>query len=242
MKSKINLYLIIFLLTASGCTNTNDDNIIPIQAEFLYQFTQDTEGWIGDFADYPHEGEDFYDLEFEYSVLPSPINETKGSLKISGNNHSDDLFMFAKKKLSGLAPDTSYQLTFNIEFASDVADNMTGVGGSPGESVYIKAGATRVEPAKKLNLSDNYYRMNIDKSNQAQSGKDMIIIGDFSNDTDKNIYTLKKVTNKTPFLVQTDSNGELWILVGTDSGFEATTTIYYNKIQVILTLPINNGK
>jgi len=54
----------------------------------------------------------------------------------------------------------------------------------------------------------------------------------------KIIYTLKKVINKA----QTDTNGELCHLAGTDSGFEATTTIYYNKVQVIMTRPINDGQ
>ena len=85
--------------------------------------------------------------------LPDPLDESKGSLKISGNNHSDDLFMFIKRKISGLAPNISYQVTYNMEFVSNVADNMAGAGGSPGESVFIKAGATQVEPKKMLDTS-----------------------------------------------------------------------------------------
>ena len=62
----------------------------------------------------------------------------------------------------------------------------------------------------------------------------MIVIGDFSNDTDKNVYALKTVTNGTPFQAKANENGELWLVVGTDSGFEGKTTIYYNRIEVIL--------
>lgn len=233
MKSKTILLLILSFSFVFGCENKNDDTT-PEQLEFLYYFLSDTEGWVGDFADYPQGEEYFYELVFEYSTLPYPLDETKGSLKISGDNHSDDLFMFVKKKISGLTPNTTYQLTFNIEFASNAADGMIGVGGSPGESVSIKAGATQVEPVKELDIHDNYYRMNIDKSNQAQSGKDMIVIGDFSNDTDQNIFILKSVTNQTPFQAQANNSGELWFVVGTDSGFESTTTIYFNKIEVIL--------
>ncbi len=232
MKLKTSLILIIFLLIGFGCTNTNNDKKTPV--EFIYQFSSDAEGWVGDFADYPQGEESFYELMFEYSNLPDPLDETKGSLKISGNNHSDDLFMFVKRKVSGLTPNASYQLTFNIEFASNVADSMVGVGGSPGEDVFLKAGATQIEPMKELDAQDNHYRMNIDKSNQSQGGEDMIVIGDFSNDTNQNVYTLKTVTNKIPFQVQANNNGELWFVVGTDSGFEATTTIYYNNIEVIL--------
>jgi hypothetical protein len=60
----------------------------------------------------------------------------------------------------------------------------------------------------------------------------MVVIGDFSNDTDQEAYTLKTVSNETPFGAETDENGNLWIIIGTDSGFEATTTIYYNSVKV----------
>lgn len=230
IKLKTVLYLIIVLLT--GCETS--DNSTPIQNEFSYQFSSDAEGWAGDFADYPQGAESFYELLFEYSILPYPLDETNGSLKISGNNHSDDLFMFIKKKISGLMPNASYQLIFTVEFASNVADGMVGIGGSPGEGVTIKAGATQVEPVKELDAYDNYYRMNIDKSNQSQGGEDMMVIGDFSNDTDQNVYTLKSVTSQTPFQVQANSDGELWLVVGSDSGFEGTTSIYYSKIEVLL--------
>ena len=91
-----------------------------------------------------------------------------------------------------------------------------------------------MEPVKELDAYDNYYRMNIDKSNQSQGGEDMMVIGDFSNDTDQNVYTLKSVTSQTPFQVQANSDGELWLVVGSDSGFEGTASIYYSKIEVLL--------
>jgi len=231
MKLRTSLYPVIFLLLCLGCSK--DDNHQKVI--FSFQFLSDSEAWTGDFADYPAGEEDFYELLFEYSTLPAPLDETKGALKISGNNHSDDLFMFIKRKISGLNPEATYKVSFIIQFATNVADNQFGVGGSPGEGVTIKAGATQIEPNKIPDIyDDSYYIMNIDKGNQIQGGIDMVTVGDFSNDTSQNIYTLKTVTNQTPFQVMANENGELWLVVGTDSGFESTTTIYYNQIYVIL--------
>ncbi|MCD4693477.1 MAG: T9SS type A sorting domain-containing protein, partial [Calditrichales bacterium] len=42
-----------------------------------------------------------------------------------------------------------------------------------------------------------------------------------------------------PFPITTDAGGEVWLIIGTDSGFEATTTLYYNKIDV--TFEITSG-
>jgi hypothetical protein len=227
MMEKITAIAILFVLFA--CSDKNLDQPDPV--EYYFDFAQGTNGWTGDFADYPVGEENFYELVFEHDTLPEPLDQNQFALKLSGSNHSDDLFMFAKRKVSGLEPNKVYYITFTLEFASNVPDNMVGVGGSPGESVYLKAGATVIEP-KKVTDSDNYYRMNIDKNNQSQSGEDMVVIGDFSNDTDQEAYTLKTVTNETPFGAETDENGNLWIIIGTDSGFEATTTIYYNSVKV----------
>lgn len=224
---KIAAVAILLLLFACSDKNLNQ----PDPVEFLFDFAEGTDGWTGDFADYPVAQELFYELVFTHDTLPEPLDRNQMAIRQSGNNHSDDLFMFIKRKVSGLEPNTVYYLTFSVEFATNVADGTPGVGGSPGESVYIKAGASATEPKKERD-GDNFYRMNIDKSNQAQSGKDMVVIGDFSNDTDQAVYTLKTVSNESPFGAATDENGNLWIIIGTDSGFEATTTIYYNSVKV----------
>lgn len=216
-----------FLMALFACSDKNLDQPDPV--EFYFDFAQGTDGWTGDFADYPVGLETFYELVFEHDTLPEPLDQGQMALKQSGNNHSDDLFMFIKRKFTGLEPGKVYYITFTIEFATNVADNMMGVGSSPGESVYLKAGAAAIEP-KKAKDDQNFYRMNIDKNNQSQSGEDMVVIGDFSNDTDQTVYTLKTVTNESPFGVSTDETGSFWIIIGTDSGFEATTTIYYNSV------------
>jgi hypothetical protein len=108
---------------------------------------------------------------------------------------------------------------------------MVGVGGAPGEGVTIKAGAVSIEPIKVLNTTENYYRMNIDKSNQTNSGADMKVIGNFANGTDAFTYIIKQLSTTTPISVRSNEQGEIWLVIGTDSGFEAKTTIYYNSIK-----------
>jgi hypothetical protein len=225
----------VLLITFTSCQKTDVAN--PVEPkEFSFKFQTNTDGWIGDFADYPNQPnvEYFYELEFSHSTLPSPLNTSDGTLRQSGNNHSDDLFMFVKKKITGLEPNKTYKIDLEIEIASNAATGSIGVGGAPGESVFIKAGASNIEPMKVLENSDSHYRMNIDKGNQAQDGANMKLIGDFANGTDLNVYKLKVLKTTSPISVKTNSNGEIWVIVGTDSGFEATTTIYYNTIKVII--------
>lgn len=226
LTGKVFILLAVLAGILFACKDEEDS---PEPLVFSYEFSSGTEGWTGGFADYPEGNDQFYELLFEYAMLPEPLDETTGALKISGNNHSDDLFMFAKRKISGLEPNTEYEVKITIEFASNVPDGTPGVGGSPGESVYIKGGASQQEPQPVVDDA-NWYRMNIDKGNQSQDGEDMLVLGDFSNDTGKNEYTLKTVSNSTLFPVTSDENGALWLIVGTDSAFEATTTIFFNRI------------
>ncbi len=224
----------VLLFTLFACNN-DDEDMRDQLVEKSYQFDSGTEGWVGDFADYPVGEAESYGLTFEQATLPSPLDQSNGALRLVGTNRSDDLFMFAKKQITGLEANKTYKITFTVEFASNVPDNMVGVGGSPGESVWIKAGATAIEPVPAEDDMD-YYRINIDKGNQSQGGADMVVLGDFSNDTDSDEYTLKTVTNNDPFYATTNVDGELWLIVGTESGFEATTDIYINSINVVLEL------
>lgn len=219
-----------FVFAFGACDDETEDDTRNQMAEFSYEFDSGMEGWEGDFADYPIGESEDYELEYEYSTLPEPLDEEEGALRMSGTNMSDDLFMFIKRKITDLDPSTTYEATFSVQFASDVPDGMVGVGGSPGESVIIKAGATTIEPVPVEDDMD-YYRMNIDKTSQSGDASDMIELGDFSNDTDQEVYTLKTVTSDQRFQVTTNQNGELWLIVGTESGFEANTNIFYNTIQ-----------
>ncbi|WP_242309694.1 hypothetical protein [Bacillus cereus group sp. BfR-BA-01524] len=202
-------------------------------------FNKGNDGWIGGFADYPVEDEAIYYLKFSNKYLPKEIKNKKSGLFISGVNRSDDLFMFTKKKLDEkvkLKPNTTYSLNFDFDIATNANKNEFGVGGAPGEAVHVKVGATTKEPLPQL---DNlrYYRMNIDKGNQAIEGKDAFNVGNLAKVSDSNNekYELKSFDNKKrPFVVKTDERAELWLFIGTDSGFESKTSIYIPRIKVTL--------
>jgi hypothetical protein len=78
--------------------------------------------------------------------------------------------------------------------------------------------------------------MNIDKGNQTQPGADMDTIGHVGVSDTTTVYTMKINDNiGHPFTFTTDHTGEAWLIVGTDSGFEAETALYYSNITVDFT-------
>ena len=111
-----------------------------------FDFSQSDSGFVPIFADYPNtEGVDeFY--EFRHSWGEVPIPGAGNGLFISGNNHSDDLFMGYVKMLDGFAPARTYRFTVSFKLATDVEGGLVGVGGSPGESVAVKCGVTSRGP------------------------------------------------------------------------------------------------
>lgn len=199
---------------------------------FSYDFVSGYQGWTGNFADYPVGSETYYELEFKRVPLPAPLNTGKYALMLSGNNHSDDLFMYLKRKITGLLPNTMYEVSFDVELASMYPTNENGIGGSPGEGVVIKAGATLIEPSRIIDVI-NHYRMNIDKGGQTTPGADADTIGHVGVTDTTTVYALINRNNIShPFQVMTDADGEVWIIIGTDSGHEGTTTLYYNHINI----------
>lgn len=194
-------------------------------------FSKSIEGWNWGFADYPEGVEEEWQFSVKQDTLPSPLDRTKKALRVSGSNHSDDLFMYITKKVKMPKANQSYEGTFEIDFATEAAEGSMGVGGSPAHSVYMGIGLVSIEPAKKM-TGDGHYRMNISKMSQSQDGDDMKVIGDVSNGKEDFVYTLVKRTGK--FTGKTDKDGNLWVIIGTDSGFEAVTTLYYTNVKVDL--------
>ena len=205
--------------------------------DFTYTFDNDDEGWVTGFADLPADyDQTMYELDSAWTELPDDLSGH--GIFMQGNNRSDDLFMFLKREVDGLEPGATYRATFRLILASDVPPGLVGVGGSPGESVYVKVGATTEEPLIVEDAS-GWLRMDIDKGNQATEGEDMINIGDMANPkltsgSTGSYELMEQHSSGRAFEVTADENGAIWFIAGTDSGFEGLTILYYDTITVVL--------
>lgn len=209
-----------------------------------FDFRHGAQGWEAGFAEYALEMEDMQ-LGEGIRPLPSELKIEGTGYYLEGMNHSDDLFMFLKRRLGtddGVVPGQEYRIKFTIVFASNAPSGAAGIGGPPGEAVFLKVGAFMVEPEVYLDSATNYYLMKVDKGpGNSGSGEAVSEVGHIANglsadeiDMENPPYVSLKRQHEHEYTVTASPDGELWLLIGTDSGFEGLTGIYYQSIAVIL--------
>jgi hypothetical protein len=200
---------------------------------FISNFENDDEGWTAGFADLPADfDQETFELDSGFRQLP--VGLEGNGVFLQGHNRSDDLFMFLKKQVTGLQPNGVYRVVVSLDLATNVPAGSFGIGGSPGESVYVKAAASPVEPTVAEDTG-GWLRIAIDKGNQASEGTEMVNVGNVSHpEVEDNEYRIKTLDSRDhPIEVTADGQGQVWLIVGTDSGFEGLSSFYYTRISYI---------
>lgn len=224
------LFSIAILLSVAlnGCGDSSSgDGQRPIRIEI--DFNNVSSEWQGGYSDYTP-GTEPSEFVAEARPLPSPY--VGNGFYTLGGNRSDDLFVYIKSQFAGFSPHTRYRVSFQVSFITNTPHGCVGVGGGP-DSVTVKAGASIIEPVTAW--TGMGYEMNIDKGIQSTGGNDALALGDIGNSSTDcyNLhYESKTLTSTTPLEITTDASGVLWLLFGMDSGFEASSHIYYQAISV----------
>ena len=233
MKKSIHLVLMLLAISFS-ITSCTDDEDLKATVVLETDFDQGANGWKAVFAEYPKDDSVFYELEAGIRPLPAPLDEGKKSFMLSGNNHSDALRMFLVKQVSGLEPSTSYRVQTEVELASMYPDGSVGAGGSPANSVFLVARFATL--GYTLKEGEGRYD-NIELTlNQDESIPESVLemdLGDVAIASGDFVYQLiSRQKASAPEVVRSDSQGRLWAIVGTWSGFEGISTLYYTQIKI----------
>lgn len=214
-------------LLLGACDKADDDS----DREFNYTFEKGTEGWTSYFSDYHVEGEDFYELDFKYTSLPLPLDTSRKAIMITGHNHSDDLICMVYRKMEGLQPNRIYAVTFNVDLASNTPSNSFGIGGSP--DIAIGAGGLSFAPSSRID-EEGLYRPNFTSQLQSKESNDTLkVLGTIGVGEDVHVFTMINRNNlNNPVNIAANDKGEMWLMIGTDSGYEGITTLYYTSIKI----------
>ena len=218
-----------FLVLTGFLLSCSDDEGQLDIFTLTYDFNSDEGSWTPGFTDYPipetPEDTEIYDWAYYYGDTAKASNGRK-VVMLTCNNVNGDVFMFLKKKVEGLKPNTRYNLIFDISVATNAIS---------GEGVILKVGGSDLEP--KTIIENNYYTLNLDKGNSLNSGESLISLGDCGAITTAYEYLEKNNgAYLYPLLAMTNSKGELWLIVGTDSLREGYNVVLYSRINVVFSV------
>jgi hypothetical protein len=220
----------------------NDElNLLPRELKFDFRLGNRA-GWRTGAADWPAGQRDDFQFDIDTRPLPGEIDPNSQGFLISFNNASDDVFGFIHYHLGGspgeLVRDRTYIAIITIDFASNAPSGAAGIGGAPGESVFLKAGITDVRPAIDPAQAANN-GLNVDHGEQSTDGAAASVVSNIANgieagSVDNVPYVALRRAHIHPQPVTTNTDGQLILLVGVESGFEGTTAVYFRRINVVL--------
>lgn len=216
---------IIIIFSITGCQIEKG----PLDSrEIEYSFMDDANGWVPFFSDYPLGAEEQYELEFAYTRLPEPLDTNLTAVKLAAVNPGRDLLSCMYVPVTGLIPNASYKVTFNLWIASNI------VTGEPSD-ISIGAGALDTIPVNILDASD-IYRPSFDVDLQyGFSNDNMKVLGTLGATDTTTVYTpIGRNNYSQPMYFKTNNEGKLYLVVGYDSGYEGEIAIYFKSVFVTL--------
>jgi hypothetical protein len=225
--------LVLASISLGACSNDSKTNPQPTPTkQFVYDFEQDAQGWSGDFADY-WIFNDRRSMLWSHRNLPNTLTPATKGLFIAANNESADLFMFFKKQVTGLKPATSYKIGAEITVATNYPLDIITIGGAnAGAATHLKVAATATEPLTTLE-NNNWIGLNLNKGQtNSEAGTQSIVLGNVGISGEKAEYRRLKRTSTSNIVAKTNDKGELWVVVGFDSGYTGQIELYIDDITI----------
>jgi hypothetical protein len=180
-------------------------------------------------------------------IFPLPDGLGGTGLLVQSTNRSDDIDMYIVKELGpadGIAPDTTYEVTFlGLSLAGDAPVGAVGVGGAPDLGIEGKVAAT--DPMSFVVDEGDHVRHPpgvVDDGFGVDLGgngvcmiEGMPPLGD--------LEPCPPIPERIPFqlvdfdasgtlTVTSDPDGRFWVMVGGHSGFEGFSAIYYTGVEL----------
>jgi len=178
-------------------------------------------------------------------IFPMPDGIGGSGLLVQSTNRSDDMDMYIVVELGpddGVAPDTSYDVTFvELALAGDAPVGGGGVGGSP--NLGIDGVATATDPMPFVVDESDHVRHPagvLTFDNSVELGSNGTCLSEGAAEVPglepcpaspaRTIFRLNEFTLEATIRVTTGADGRFWVMVGGHSGFEGFSAIYYQRV------------
>lgn len=220
-----------------GCSSSMDSEVDLLTA---FDFESGDQYWTGGVSDYPIEYEDsiYYQIGTEKVNNNFSLDGSSSGLNIGGDNPHGDLFYFFTRKVTGLQSGRKYKLDFQFLVYTQLLDKPDNLSS---DELYLKMGAVNFQPELEEVISRDsmeYKILNVEKGKaNSDGGRDLLNIGSIKNFTSKVPEIISGNTFDKNFEIESNKNGEIWILIGVDSGIKnyltfgmEAVTVYYSEL------------
>ncbi|MDR2907431.1 MAG: hypothetical protein LBU91_05535 [Bacteroidales bacterium] len=186
-------------------------------------FEVDEEGWTSHFRGYQDGCLEEDELCIIWSKLIPPMGD-RGGISFSGKNYSNQLFLYIQKEVGELLPNTTYNITFNTSWVSQLGSNPA--------PTFVKVAVLNEEP---FPVYEDLIKPSFDKGPIGQNSRDFNVIGRFSANpsgypTQDDFHNLQNVYTGT-----TNLNGRLFLIIGVEPQYGHVSNIFLNTLRVVLT-------
>jgi len=205
----------------------DDKFLSPEKKVVEYYFQDNFQGWVPGFSGYPENAEQNFKLSYQHSISPLSLKELNKCIHLSGLNKNQDLFVFMKRPLGNLNPNTTYLVSFKLETSGslDLPD------------LNIKAGAISIEPRLVIMEGNDgsFVRISIDKGSGASDGEQMKSLGSKTEILRNDSFKLIQSDNEAaPVEVRSNEFGEVWLIIGAEAGSHESVNMFINSIAVTI--------
>jgi len=227
------IFIAVFLSCLFACSSEMDSQVDLLTA---FDFDSGAQQWKGGISDYPLELEDSLYVQPTVNtdhVANSFAQEGSSGLNISGDNPHGDLFYYFYRKVSGLQPEKRYKLDFEFLIYTRLVDKPAKLSS---DELYLKMGAVNYQPELEKVVwrnSMDYKALNIDKGDiNSDSGQDAINVGSIKEYVSETPEVISGNTFDDNFEIESNKAGEIWILIGVDSGIKSSITFGMEALTV----------
>ena len=221
----------VLLLVCFSCSSDIEEQVDLLT---VFDFESGHQLWQGGVSDYPvHYEDSIFFMMTTNKVNNSSFLDNSTGLNVSGDNPHGDLFYYFNRKVSGLVPKKKYKLDFEFLVYAQLLHKPEVLSS---EELYLKVGAVNYQPALEKVFWRNtieYQTLNIDKGEfNSEDGQDMKNVGSIKDFTSEVPEVVSGNTFDLNFEVEANDDGEIWILVGVDSGIKSNLTFGLEALTV----------
>jgi hypothetical protein len=217
--------------------NANQDRNRIVVADLQFDFERDRQGWSAGVVGYPQGDESR--LNFSSGIERNPVNSgvEGSSLRLRGDALSPAMIYYVYRRFGrteGLERQTIYAVSIGLRWVTDQSTQCIGPGGSPGEADLIAA-ASGEEPKRTVN-QDGVWELNLKRG-------DFVMLGNLGYDgvCDRR-FRMQEKSTRLLSRVQTDENGNAWLVLGFSPVAISTHEIYVNTLEVTFSTEGTQGQ